>query len=76
MIKRIPFFRNFIDKVKQNSNSFYSHLQKLLFKKNFDKTDKKIRISILKDLIKFDLDFIDGKFTKPVILKEILNSAQ
>lgn len=35
-----------------------------------------MRIGILKDLIKFDLDFIDGKFTKPVILKEVFSGAQ
>lgn len=66
-------FKSFIESVKQSSNNFYLHLQKLVFKKN---SDKKMRISILKDLIKCDLDFIDGKFTKPVILKEIFNSAQ
>lgn len=30
----------------------------------------------MRDLIKYDMDFIDGKFMKPVILKEILSSAQ
>lgn len=73
MIKRAPFFRNFIGRVKESSDEFYSHLQKLVFKKN---SDKKMRIGILKDLIKFDLDFIDGKFTKPVILKEVFSGAQ
>ncbi len=73
VIKRAPFFRNFIDRVKESSDEFYSHLQKLVFKKN---SDKKMRIGILKDLIKFDLDFIDGKFTKPVILKEVFSGAQ
>ncbi len=73
VIKRVPFFRDFIDRAKESSNEFYSHLQKLVFKKN---SDKKMRISILKDLIKFDLDFIDGKFTKPVILKEVFSGAQ
>ncbi len=73
MIKRAPFFRNFIDRVKESSDEFYSHLQKFVFKKN---SDKKMRIGILKDLIKFDLDFIDGKFTKPVILKEVFSGAQ
>lgn len=35
-----------------------------------------MRLDILKGLIKCDLEFIDEKFTKPVILKEILISAQ
>ena len=73
VIKRVPFIREFINSVKENSNEFYSHLQKLVFKKN---SDKKMRLSILKDLIKFDLDFIDGKFTKPVVMKEVFNLAQ
>ena len=73
VIKRAPFFKDFIDTIKENSTNFYSHLQKLIFKKN---SDKKMRISILKDLIKFDLDFIDGNFTKPVILKEVFIAAQ
>jgi len=73
VIKRIPFIRDFIDSVKENSNIFYSNLQKIVFKKN---SDKKMRIGILKDLIKFDLDFIDGNFTKPCILKDIFISAQ
>ena len=73
VIKRAPFLREFIERVKETSNEFYSHLQKLVFKKN---SDKKMRISILKDLIKFDLDFIEGKFTKPVILKEVFTGAQ
>lgn len=73
VIKRIPMFRNFIESFKESSNAFYSHLQKLIFKKN---SDKKMRIGILKDLIKFDLDFLDNKFCRPVILKEILTSAQ
>lgn len=62
----MPLFRQFIDSVVESSSQFYSHLQKLVFKKN---SDKKMRISIIKDLIKCDLDFIDDKFTKPVILK-------
>jgi hypothetical protein len=66
VIKRVPFFRNFIETVKEESSNFYSHLQKLIFKKNLD---KKMRLGILKDLIKFDLDYIEDKFTKPVILK-------
>lgn len=66
MIKRIPFFNNFIDSIKENTKLFYTHLQKAVFEKH---SDKKLRISILKDLIKFDLDFLDGKFVKPVILR-------
>lgn len=33
-------------------------------------------MGILKDLIKIDMEFIDGKFTKPVILKEVLSCGQ
>ena len=55
--------------MKESTSQFYSHLQKLIFKKT---SDKKLRISLMKDLIKSDLDFLDKKFTKPVILKEIL----
>lgn len=73
IIKRIPFFRSFIDSVKESTKSFYTNLQKAIYEKH---TDSKLRIGILKDLIKFDMDFIDGKFMKPVILKEVLFTAQ
>ncbi len=35
-----------------------------------------MRINLLKELIKTDLDFINDNFTKPVILKQVLASAQ
>lgn len=73
VIKRNPFFKKFLENIKEESYSFYSHLQEIVFNKH---SDSNMRIGILKELIKFDMDFLDSKFTKPVILKEVLKSAQ
>lgn len=35
-----------------------------------------MRLGTLKDLIKNDFAFINGKFTRPVILREILSNSQ
>lgn len=35
-----------------------------------------MRLGTLKDLIKNDLAFIHGKFTRPVILREIIKNSQ
>jgi hypothetical protein len=55
------------------SNFFYQHIQKLIYKVILD---KQMRLGTLKDLIKNDLVFINGKFTRPVILREILLNSQ